>query len=110
MNKTTQPTNTRLGPFLSEKKPEANLPTTPPPAVVLLVGNHDDRGLVVCKTSDGIGEIDASVLVRTMASILGGGGGGNSTFAQGGGPQTEKVDEALRAGVDAARSLLEGSG
>ncbi len=80
------------------------------PAVVLLVGNHDDRGLVVCKTSDGIGEIDASVLVRTMASILGGGGGGNSTFAQGGGPQTEKVDEALRAGVDAARSLLEGSG
>ena len=80
------------------------------PAVVLLVGNHNDRGLVVCKTSDGIGGINAGVLVRTMASILGGGGGGNSTFAQGGGPQTEKVDEALRAGVDAARSLLEGSG
>ncbi|GAJ22811.1 unnamed protein product, partial [marine sediment metagenome] len=37
------------------------------------------------------------------------GGGGNSTFAQGGGPQTEKVDEALRAGVDVVRSLLEGS-
>jgi len=80
------------------------------PAVVLLAGNHNDRGLVVCKASDGIGGINADVLVRTMASILGGGGGGNSTFAQGGGPQTEKVDEALRAGLDAARSLLEGSG
>ena len=80
------------------------------PAVVLLVGNHNDQGLVVCKASDGIGGINAGVLVRTMASILGGGGGGNSTFAQGGGPQTEKVDDALRAGVDAARSLLEGSG
>lgn len=80
------------------------------PAVVLLVGNHNDQGFVVCKASDGIGGINAGVLVRTMASILGGGGGGNSTFAYGGGPRTEKVDEALRAGLDAARSLLEDSG
>ena len=80
------------------------------PAVVLLVGNHNDQGFVVCKASDGIGGINAGVLVRTMASILGGGGGGNSTFAHGGGPRTEKVDEALRAGLDAARSLLEDSG
>ncbi|MCK4246411.1 hypothetical protein KAX14_04170, partial [Candidatus Bipolaricaulota bacterium] len=80
------------------------------PAVVLLTGKENDRGLVVCKASDGIEGINAAVLVRTMASILGGGGGGSSTFAQGGGPQAEKVDEALRAGVDAARSLLEGSG
>jgi len=80
------------------------------PVVVLLVGKSNDRGLVVCKASDGVTGINAGVLVRTMASILGGGGGGSSTFAQGGGPHAEKVDEALRAGVDAARSLLEGSG
>jgi len=80
------------------------------PVVVLLVGKSNDLGLAVCKASDGVAGINAGVLVRTMASILGGGGGGSSTFAQGGGPHAEKVDKALRAGVDAARSLLEGSG
>jgi len=78
-------------------------------AVVLLVGTSGNQGFAVCKASDGLAGINAGALVRTMASILGGGGGGSSTFAQGGGPHIEKVDEALKAGVDTARSLLEGS-
>ncbi len=76
------------------------------PAVVLLVGNADDRGIAVCKVSKGLGAVDASALLHTMTVSLGGGGGGNRSFAQGGGSQVSKLDEALTSGVTAARAAL----
>ncbi len=36
----------------------------------------------------------ASEIVRRLAPTLGGSGGGSTTFAQGGGPQLERIDEA----------------
>ena len=36
----------------------------------------------------------AAEIVRKLAPVLGGSGGGSPTFAQGGGPLTEKIDEA----------------
>jgi len=77
-----------------------------PPAVVLLVGNAGDRGIAVCKVSKGLGAVDASALLHTMTESLGGGGGGNRSFAQGGGSEVSKLDEALTSGVAAARAAL----
>jgi len=41
-----------------------------------------------------------------MTEPLGGGGGGNRSFAQGGGSEVSKLDEALTSGVAAARAAL----
>ena len=39
----------------------------------------------------------AGDLVRTASKVLGGGGGGKPDFAQGGGADASKIDEALEA-------------
>ena len=41
--------------------------------------------------------IKAGDLVRGAAKVLGGGGGGKPDFAQGGGVDASKIDEALEA-------------
>ena len=42
--------------------------------------------------------------VKAAAKILGGGGGGKPELAQGGGPNAERLDEALAAGREAMRA------
>ena len=37
-------------------------------------------------------------MIRAAAKALGGGGGGRAELAQGGGPDVDKLDEALKAG------------
>ena len=76
------------------------------PGVVLLVGDAVGRGIAVCKVSDGVDGFRAGDAVRAMSTILGGGGGGGPTFAQGGGPKTSALDEALAAGETLARDAL----
>jgi alanyl-tRNA synthetase len=43
----------------------------------------------------------AGSMIKAAAKALGGGGGGKPDLAQGGGPNLEKLDEALAAGRDA---------
>ncbi|MEA1870709.1 MAG: alanine--tRNA ligase [Candidatus Bipolaricaulota bacterium] len=76
------------------------------PAVIILAGEANGRGIAICKTSPKIDTIDAGALVRSMAKALGGGGGGNRTFAQGGGPQVDNLDQALTDGIATARAAL----
>ncbi|MCK4681894.1 hypothetical protein KAT59_02560 [Candidatus Bipolaricaulota bacterium] len=76
------------------------------PAVIILAGEANGRGIAICKTSPKIDTIDAGALVRSMAKTLGGGGGGNHTFAQGGGPQVDNLDQALTDGIAAVRAAL----
>ncbi|HCP31958.1 TPA: alanine--tRNA ligase [Candidatus Acetothermia bacterium] len=76
------------------------------PVIVLLVGNAGVRGIAVCKVSKSLDAVDASALLHTMTESLGGGGGGNRSFAQGGGSEVSKLDEALTSGVAAARASL----
>ncbi|MCD6141489.1 alanine--tRNA ligase [Candidatus Bipolaricaulota bacterium] len=67
------------------------------PAVVLLGGAIDGRGIVVAKVSKGV-SAHAGNAVRAMANALGGGGGGAPHFAQGGGPNAAALDHALAIG------------
>ncbi len=48
--------------------------------------------------------IDASIIAREVSAILGGSGGGDAGFAQGGGRDTSKIDEAIAK----ARSMVFG--
>ncbi len=77
------------------------------PAVVLLLGDAGGSGIAVCKRSKNVKAIDAGKLIGTISGTLGGGGGGGKGFAQGGGPQIDRLDEALEAGVKIVRDALE---
>ena len=72
------------------------------PVVVALAGvNEDDKPMgavaTVCGKEAVARGIKAGDLVRGAAKVLGGGGGGKSDFAQGGGVDASKIDEALEA-------------
>jgi alanyl-tRNA synthetase len=53
--------------------------------------------------------VDAGAVVGELARTVGGGGGGPPDFAQGGGPEAEKIDEALAAAPDVLRSVRQES-
>ena len=76
------------------------------PAVVLLVGDIGGQAVVVCKVSKGIDAIDAGALVRELSGLVGGGGGGNRSFAQGGGPDLTRLEQALSRGLASVRTAL----
>ena len=76
------------------------------PAAVLLVGDADGQAVVVCKVSKGIEAVDAGALVRELSALVGGGGGGNRSFAQGGGPDLTRLDQALERGLERLRTAL----
>ena len=70
------------------------------PAIVALAGvNEDDKPMVAVATNEAARKagIKAGDLVRGASKILGGGGGGKPDFAQGGGADAAKIDEALEA-------------
>ena len=70
------------------------------PAVVVLCGvNEDDKPMVAVATNEAARGLGAKAgdLVRTASKVLGGGGGGKPDFAQGGGTDASKIDEALEA-------------
>jgi|GEM_PF-2811212 len=48
--------------------------------------------------------VKAGSIIRAAAQALGGGGGGRPKLAQGGGPNVEKLDEALAAGRETMRA------
>jgi alanyl-tRNA synthetase len=76
------------------------------PAVVVLVGAAEGRATAVCKTSKSVKGVDAGAIVRAMSKTLGGGGGGGRGFAQGGGPDVGRVDDALATGRQLASDAL----
>lgn len=65
--------------------------------------------LIDGKASGGSGKsgleigVKARNIIKAAAKALGGGGGGRPDLAQGGGPNVERLDEALRAGTGAMR-------
>jgi len=61
--------------------------------VAVFTGENGDAGVVV-GVPGGV-SLDAGEVAGKLASFLGGDGGGSPEFGQGGGPKTEKIDEAL---------------
>ena len=50
--------------------------------------------------------ISAGNLIKSIAEIVGGKGGGRPDFAQAGGPDKEKVDEALKLALKLIKDEL----
>jgi alanyl-tRNA synthetase len=71
---------------------------------VVLLGSETGK-LVAAVGKSGLEKgIKAGSIIRAAAKALGGGGGGKPGLAQGGGPNVEKLDEALQAGREAMRA------
>ena len=68
-------------------------------SVVALISVNEGKPVLVAAVSDGARAlgIKAGVLVKTGSTVLGGGGGGKDDFAQGGGSNPDKAQEALAA-------------
>ena len=77
-------------------------------SVVLLGGVNQGQVQLVCKVSQGLTKkLKAGDLIKALTPIVGGGGGGAAHFAQGGGSQPDKLDEALDAGKGLILAALE---
>jgi len=71
---------------------------------VVLLGSETGK-LVAAVGKSGLEKgIKAGSIIRAAAKALGGGGGGKPDLAQGGGPNVERLDEALQAGREAMRA------
>ena len=68
-------------------------------SVVIAAGVSAGKPLVAVATTDSARAIGAKAgeLVRTASAVLGGGGGGKDDYAQGGGTDVAKIDEAIQA-------------
>ncbi|WP_206444108.1 alanine--tRNA ligase [Nocardioides turkmenicus] len=67
------------------------------PAAVVLLGDADDKVAVVAAVNPaGIAAgVKAGDLIKELAPVVGGRGGGKPDFAQGGGTEVGKIDEAV---------------
>jgi len=76
-------------------------------AVVILASAAEGKVSVLAAVSqDLVGRLDARVLIKDLAALVGGGGGGNATLAEAGGRNPEMVPELLaRAREIVARHL-----
>ncbi len=75
--------------------------------VILLGTASGGRVQLICKVSQPLTKhIKAGDVIKTLTPIVGGGGGGAPHFAQGGGSDPGKLDEALAEGQAMIRSAL----
>ena len=71
---------------------------------VALLGSKTGK-LVAAVGQSGLSKgVKAGSIIKAAAKVLGGGGGGRPQLAQGGGPDTERLEEALAAGKEAIRA------
>ncbi|PSQ19167.1 alanine--tRNA ligase [Halobacteriales archaeon QS_8_69_26] len=71
---------------------------------IAVLGAGDGGATFVVAVPDGVG-VNAGEVVSRLADRVGGGGGGPPDFAQGGGPDAEKLDEALEAAPEVLRTV-----
>jgi alanyl-tRNA synthetase len=78
--------------------------------VVLAAGSDGKVSLVVGVTPDLTKRVPAGQVVKQLAPIVGGGGGGRPDFAEAGGKDPSKIDDALAASRGIVEKLLAGGG
>ena len=69
-----------------------------------MIGSGADGATFVVAVPDGVG-VNAGEVVGELAQKVGGGGGGPPDFAQGGGPDADKLDEALEDAPDVLQQV-----
>ncbi len=50
--------------------------------------------------------VNSGTIVREMCKVVGGGGGGRAELAQGGGPDVERIEEALKKGEELVEHVI----
>ena len=77
-------------------------------AFIALGADIEGRPMFIAAASDDVVArgLSAADVVKIAAGIAGGGGGGRPQLAQAGGRDSSKIDEALAAALEAARSRL----
>jgi alanyl-tRNA synthetase len=69
-----------------------------PAVIVLGTATEDNKAMLVCTVSKSLNKTwQAGKLIKSVAKIVGGGGGGRPDFAQAGGTDASKIDQALEA-------------
>ncbi|WP_423743706.1 alanine--tRNA ligase (plasmid) [Haladaptatus sp. SPP-AMP-3] len=71
---------------------------------IAVIGSGADGAQFVVAIPDG-SSVNAGSVVGELASFVGGGGGGPADFAQGGGPDADKLDEALESAPDVLKQV-----
>jgi alanyl-tRNA synthetase len=72
---------------------------------LLAAGGAGQKGSFTFARSDDL-DVHMGNLVRQACQVIGGGGGGRPAFAQGGGPQGDKVDQALDEAFESLTDVL----
>jgi len=77
--------------------------------VAILGARKDGTKIVVSAGPDAVKQgINAGAIASELSKIVGGGGGGKPNLAQGGGPKAEKLDEALKKGIELIKNQQKG--
>jgi len=77
--------------------------------VAVLGSRKDGAKIVVSAGLDAVKQgVNAGAIVGELSKIVGGGGGGKPNLAQGGGPKAEKLDEALKKGIELIKNQQKG--
>jgi len=71
---------------------------------VAVIGSSADGAQFVVAVPDDVA-VNAGEVVSQLAREVGGGGGGPPDFAQGGGPDTEALDDALASAPDILKQV-----
>jgi len=75
--------------------------------VVVLGVRHDGKAQLIVGVTDDLTErVGADRIVSELAEVVGGGGGGHPGMAQAGGPQGERLGDALERAPQVVRELL----
>jgi alanyl-tRNA synthetase len=79
-----------------------------PAAVVLFYGSDGKTARIMVMAGDAATAkgINAGLIIKQVAPIIGGGGGGRPNFAQGGGTMADKLKDALKAAEDALKNQI----
>ena len=75
---------------------------------MVVLGSIDEGKvkLAVGVTKDLTDQIRAGDLIKSIAATVGGKGGGRPDFAQAGGPEQDKIDQALKLALDLIKKEL----
>ena len=77
--------------------------------IVVLGSRGDDKALLIAMVSkDLTSRFSAGDIIKELAPLVGGSGGGRADMAQAGGPDKEKLPDALKQTFDTIARLAKG--